>query len=107
MWKKGTQREDFKFHDFEHLVRQGAFNEEGVPCIITCIDTLLLIHLLQLYFTFFLQFLGGMFRSENIAANLIDHYIPFLPLEERQVRGCINDAFRKLGYESAPLEAIE
>ncbi|XP_034234947.1 torsin-1A-like [Thrips palmi] len=79
LWSKGTQREDIiKLHDFETMIRQGAFNEEG-----------------------------GLFKSETITTSLIDHYIPFLPLEEKHVRKCIHDEFLKLGYPTSPPGAAE
>merc|ERR1712059_112211 len=46
--------------DLEDLVNQGAFNE-----------------------------LGGLHRSAVIDSSLIDVYVPFLPLERRHVRQCV------------------
>jgi hypothetical protein len=46
---------------------------------------------------------GGFHRSEAIESNLIDHYIPFLPMEEFHVRKCIVAEFHRRG-EKAPRE---
>jgi hypothetical protein len=40
---------------------------------------------------------GGFHKSETIENFLIDHYIPFLPLEEGHVRQCIEAEFRHRG----------
>ncbi|KAJ8984743.1 hypothetical protein NQ317_005008 [Molorchus minor] len=37
----------------------------------------------------------GFYRSDNIKSNLIDHYIPFLPMQEKHVIECIKDEFRQ------------
>lgn len=36
-------------------------------------------------------FTGGLKVSSLITSNLVSHYIPFLPLEKRHVRQCVND----------------
>lgn len=77
MWEKGTKREDIKLKDFEDLIRKGAFNEKG-----------------------------GFQRSETIESNLIDHYVPFLPLEESHVRQCIQAEFRNRGQKLPNEEGI-
>ncbi|XP_066994963.2 uncharacterized protein [Anabrus simplex] len=69
LWESGKKREELKLRDFEDMIRIGAFNERG-----------------------------GFYKSETIESSLIDHYIPFLPLEERHVRLCIHNEFNKRGY---------
>ncbi|XP_063912365.1 torsin-1A-like [Zophobas morio] len=67
LWnRQGVKREDLKLKDFESLITKGAFNEEG-----------------------------GFHHSDTIRSNLIDHYVPFLPMERRQIRMCILDEFQK------------
>ncbi|KRT80583.1 hypothetical protein AMK59_7257 [Oryctes borbonicus] len=63
-WKNGNRREGIKLKDFEKIITQGAFNEAG-----------------------------GFYRSDTIKSNLIDHYIPFLPMELEHVRMCIVQEF--------------
>ncbi|KAK7793928.1 hypothetical protein R5R35_007695 [Gryllus longicercus] len=65
-WRSGKKREELHLAHFEDLIRIGAFNE-----------------------------IGGFYKSETIESSLIDHYVPFLPLEEKHVRQCIADEFRK------------
>lgn len=49
---------------------------------------------------------GGLKRAAIIEAHLIDHYVPFLPLEREHVEACIRAEFRARGKEpSAELVA--
>lgn len=41
---------------------------------------------------------GGLQKSGPIETSVIDHYIPFLPLEKRHVEKCIQSEFKKLGH---------
>jgi len=68
LWRAGVLRKDIKLQDFEKLIAQGAFNEEG-----------------------------GFHHSDTIKSNLIDHYVPFLPLELEHVKACISDEFALRG----------
>lgn len=68
MWKIGKKREDARLQDFEKLVANGAFKEKG-----------------------------GFHHSDAIQTSVIDHYVPFLPLEERHVRLCVEKAFSERG----------
>lgn len=77
MWELGKARKDTELRDFEKLLTLSAFNEKG-----------------------------GFYKSDTIESSLIDHYVPFLPLEEEHVRRCIVDAFKKRGVEPDD-EAIE
>lgn len=43
------------------------------------------------------QFLGGFEKAAAIAHHLIDHYIPFLPLEQHHVEMCALAEFRAHG----------
>lgn len=74
-WQDGNRREDLALEDFENLISIGAFNEKG-----------------------------GFYYSDTIEASLIDHYIPFLPLEEVHVRKCLESAFRERAVE--PTESL-
>lgn len=66
LWESGRKREDMTLQDFENLITIGAFNEKG-----------------------------GFHKSDTIETSLIDHYVPFLPLEEPHVISCIERAFRE------------
>jgi len=60
VWEGGRARESLEYTDLEHLVNKGAFNE-----------------------------LGGLQHSSLIDSSLIDVFLPFLPLERRHVRLCV------------------
>ncbi|XP_072758039.1 torsin-like protein isoform X2 [Anoplolepis gracilipes] len=64
LWEKGKKREDTRLQDFEKLIADGAFSEKG-----------------------------GFHQSDTILTSVIDHYVPFLPLEEVHVRKCLARAF--------------
>lgn len=76
-WELGRNREEIHLADFEKLVMNGAFNEEG-----------------------------GFHKSDVIASSLIDHYIPFLPLEEKHIELCILRAFKNHGIDKPRNEHI-
>lgn len=77
LWEKGKKREDMQLQDFEKLIADGAFNEKG-----------------------------GLYHSDAIQTSVIDHYVPFLPLEEVHVRKCLARAFAERGV-TAKEEMIE
>lgn len=68
LWEKGRKREDTRLQDFEKLITDGAFSEKG-----------------------------GFHHSDTIQTSVIDHYVPFLPLEEVHVRKCLTKAFTDRG----------
>lgn len=59
-WEDGRSREDIQYSQLERLVNMGAFNEKG-----------------------------GLHKSSLIDKHLIDRYVPFLPLEKKHVKMCI------------------
>ena len=65
-WKDGKGRESIKYHDLEHLIRSGAFNEKG-----------------------------GLHKSNVVDRHLVDFYVPFLPMERKHVRQCIEFHIQK------------
>ncbi|XP_060527436.1 torsin-1A [Cylas formicarius] len=80
MYKEGRNREELALGDFDDYIKRGAFNEKG-----------------------------GFFQNDNIKSDLIDHYIPFLPLEERHIRLCIKDEFvlrRVLNPSAQHIDAV-
>lgn len=70
LWEEGRQRHTTKLQDFENLVSIGAFNEKG-----------------------------GLHHSDTIDTNVIDHYVPFLPLEEVHVKKCLIAAFLERNFK--------
>lgn len=49
---------------------------------------------------------GGLRYSELIKNHLIDHYIPFLPLERSHIKLCIHDYFATKGVNNPTDEQI-
>lgn len=64
LWENGKSRDDTTLQDFENLISIGAFNEKG-----------------------------GLHKSGTIESKVIDHFVPFLPMEEKHVIECIKDLF--------------
>uniref|UniRef100_T1JNP5 Torsin-1A C-terminal domain-containing protein n=1 Tax=Strigamia maritima TaxID=126957 RepID=T1JNP5_STRMM len=65
-WKAGRKREELKLKDFNSALTLDAFNEKG-----------------------------GLKHSSLIDSNLIDHFIPFLPLERQHVKLCVIDELKR------------
>merc|ERR1711935_382720 len=59
-WRDGKDRESISFNDLEPLIAKGAFNEAG-----------------------------GLQHSRMIEKNLVDAFVPFLPMERRHVKICV------------------
>jgi len=59
-WHAGKDREAISFYDLEPLIAAGAFNE-----------------------------VGGLQHSRMIEKNLVDAFVPFLPMERRHVKTCV------------------
>ncbi|KAL4709818.1 hypothetical protein ACJJTC_001272 [Scirpophaga incertulas] len=67
LYQQGVKRNDVEFHNFEPVIRRTAFKQ------------------------------GGFENAGAIAQHLIDHYIPFLPLEQHHVEMCALAEFRAHG----------
>lgn len=78
LWRRGVPRSGITLNDFENIIIKGAFNEDG-----------------------------GFRYSDTIKNNLIDHYVPFLPLEEEHVRLCILDEFKLRGVQEPQPEHVQ
>jgi hypothetical protein len=50
---------------------------------------------------------GGFHMSETIGSNLIDHYVPFLPLEKSHVVQCIEAEYHRRGMKFPHEEQIK
>ncbi|XP_063831464.1 torsin-1A [Ostrinia nubilalis] len=67
LYEQGIKRNEVEFHNFEAIIRRTAFHQ------------------------------GGFEKAAAIAHHLIDHYIPFLPLEQHHVEMCALAEFRSHG----------
>ncbi|GBN15064.1 Torsin-1B [Araneus ventricosus] len=70
-WLDGKDREDINMRNIEPLISQGAFNE-----------------------------IGGLQYSQIVEKNLIDVYVPFLPLERTHVKKCIAHELKIRGQDA-------
>ncbi|XP_049799028.1 torsin-1A-like [Schistocerca nitens] len=78
LYNNGSKREELSLSDFEELIRLGSFNEKG-----------------------------GLQKSDVVSRCVIDHYIPFLPLEVQHVKNCIKDAFHRKGAQQVSDDDIQ
>ncbi|XP_002732628.1 torsin-1A-like [Saccoglossus kowalevskii] len=69
MWKQGTPREHITEYDLHEVIRKHIFNMDG-----------------------------GLWHSDLVEQNLIDSFVPFLPLERIHVKECIREKLRERGY---------
>ena len=67
-WNNGNKREDITIKDMDRIINNGAFNLEG-----------------------------GLWHSDLIKSNLIDFFVPFLPLEKCHIKQCIQADLVKKG----------
>ncbi|KAL5241408.1 hypothetical protein ACI65C_008818 [Semiaphis heraclei] len=67
LWVNGFSREMMKVQDFDTILLKSAFNEEG-----------------------------GLKKSTIIDSHIIDHYVPFLPLEKVHVEQCVDAELKNL-----------
>lgn len=63
----GKYREQTKIQDFESIAEAGAFYVKG-----------------------------GLMKATIITSGLIDHFLPFLPLERRHIANCVRAEYKKL-----------
>ncbi|VDP50046.1 unnamed protein product [Soboliphyme baturini] len=70
-WKQGESRESITRAEMENIITLAAFNEEG-----------------------------GFKYSRLIASHLVDHFVPFLPLEKEHIRNCIVDYLVLRGFDA-------
>ncbi|XP_050546451.1 torsin-1A [Daktulosphaira vitifoliae] len=77
LWKKGYTREQMNVEHFDSVLQISVFNEQS-----------------------------GLKKSDIIDSHIIDHYVPFLPLEKSHVIQCIETELRNLNVTSSA-EIIE
>ncbi|XP_078406228.1 torsin-1A-like [Cetorhinus maximus] len=70
-WQKGNKREDIHLKDLESKVSIGVFNNKK----------------------------SGFWHTSLIDKNLIDYFVPFLPLEYKHVKLCVKEELKARGYE--------
>lgn len=75
MMDNGRYREQTTMKDFEQIAETAAFNLNG-----------------------------GLKSTSIIQSSLIDHFVPFLPLERRHVERCVEREFRRLNHTATAAE---
>lgn len=76
--KKGLFRHETKLHHFEEINKIGVYNREG-----------------------------GLKESSLIKSAVIDFYLPFLPLEEKHIKQCIEAEYGNFGKTYVSQEMID
>ncbi|KAL5283087.1 TOR1A family protein [Megaselia abdita] len=66
--KNGKWRDDTKLYDFEKILEIGSYNLDG-----------------------------GLKKTSLIESHLVDHFVPFLPLERKHIRLCLEKEYFKWG----------
>ncbi|KAK2535160.1 torsin-1B [Columba livia] len=69
-WTSGKQREEIQLKDLEPMLSVGVFNNKN----------------------------SGLWHSSLIDRNLIDYFVPFLPLEHKHVKMCVRAEMIARGY---------
>ncbi|VDN60649.1 unnamed protein product [Dracunculus medinensis] len=77
-YEQGKIRESITLQEMEEIVISNAYNAEGK----------FFIHIIHFLIV---SFSCGLKMSELISNHLVDHYVPFLPLERRHILLCIRD----------------
>ena len=77
LWAEGVERDKWFYKDFEALINRGAFNEDG-----------------------------GLRGSVLIESNLVDLFVPFLPMEREHVRMCVEAEAKHFSFTRAQIESI-
>lgn len=77
LYVEGVKRSDVEFYHFEPTIRRTAYHQ------------------------------GGFEKSITIAQHLIDHYIPFLPLEQHHIELCALAEFRAHGILQPTKEMLD
>ncbi|KAJ6634219.1 Torsin-like protein [Pseudolycoriella hygida] len=76
--ENGALREETQLFNFEKILEGAAYNVNG-----------------------------GLRKTSMIEGSLIDHYVPFLPLEKRHIEKCIIAEFKRLGVDRPAFTDIE
>ncbi|XP_072386279.1 torsin-1B-like [Diabrotica undecimpunctata] len=77
LYNQNKTRADVELEDFEKVIIKDIFNHQG-----------------------------GFYHSDTISHNLIDHYIPLLPMERTHVAECIIDQFKERNVDSPTEEHV-
>lgn len=94
-WTSGKNREEIQLKDLEPALSVGVFNNKNSKSLSPENGKFLLLHNTRFIswpcpaFPFYPTPPGGLWHSSLIDRNLIDYFVPFLPLEYKHVKMCI------------------
>lgn len=108
-WRRLKRREDIPVEELQDLLSEDIFrnpnSEYSTSCV--CVSSLqaapqsmkqcCLLSMLMAKPSV-LSLPGGFFQSQLIQKNLIDYFIPFLPLEYKHVKQCVREELRAQGH---------
>lgn len=103
-WTSGKRREEIQLKDLEPVLSVGVFNNKNSKLLSPENVKFLLFHNSRFISSPCSAFLfpstppGGLWHSSLIDRNLIDYFVPFLPLEHKHVKMCIRAEMRARGY---------
>lgn len=99
--ESGVLREETQMFHFEKISEVAAYNVIGMEFLQGFLP--------EIFFTILnkLPLIGGLRKTSMIEASLIDHFIPFLPLEKRHIEKCIISDFKRLGIDRPTFTDIE
>lgn len=94
----GMLREETQLYHFEKMTETAAYNIMGMEFTLPSMLSTILNKM---------PFVGGLRKANMIEASLIDHFIPFLPLEKRHIEKCIISDFKRFGVDRPRFEDVE
>lgn len=99
--ENGMLREETQLFHFEKISEVAAYNIVGMEFLQGFLPDIFLTILNKL------PLIGGLRKTSMIEASLIDHFIPFLPLEKRHIEKCIISDFKRFGVDRPTYTDIE
>lgn len=101
VWLRGCRRYETRLHFRLTCALQGPKNTDGfsLVCCRGCdIHPLAVFNWRSSNKALLFPFVGGFWHSTLIDRNLIDYFVPFLPLEYKHVKMCVRVEIESRGY---------
>lgn len=99
--ENGMLREETQLFHFEKITEVAAYNIVGMEFLQRFLPAIFFTILTKL------PLIGGLRKASLIESSLIDHFIPFLPLEKRHIEKCIISDFKRQGIDRPTFADIE
>ncbi|NWX93472.1 TOR1A protein, partial [Nothoprocta ornata] len=91
-WRKQKRREEIPLKELQSLMSEEIFHDKNSECLWAPTSQACCFALTPF------SLAGGFFHSQLIQKNLIDYFVPFLPLEYKHVRKCVREELRLGGH---------